>query len=382
MGIFKKNDSMDNYRKELFLKYISYLCEKPGGMYQYTGMYIKCVRVFLEEADSISRGGYHRFRKSHASMLIDYPFMEKAVCDLLDCLHLGYSRYSKRKSKEEKPLEKLSVISEKNRKTMNEFLASLMDGFDYSPNTLAVYKTAVQKFYEYANEFSQENCRRYVATMEAEGMHPKTIRLRITALEKLGKYLKKPVLLKRPKISKSLDTNNIPTEEEYNKLLEYLSGVENRDYYFMVRVLASTGARVSEFMEIKWEDIINGEVTLKGKGNKYRRFFFNAALQKEVKAYMKETGKTGYIAMGRFGRITQRGLNQNLKSWGDKCGIDRKKMHPHAFRHFFAKMYLKKTNDVVQLADLLGHGSIDITRIYLQKSYEEQRKDFNRSVTW
>lgn len=49
---------------------------------------------------------------------------------------------------------------------------------------------------------------------------------------------------------------------------------------------------------------------------------------------------------------------------------------------FFAKMFLKKNKDVIQLADLLGHGSVDTTRIYLQKSYDEQKKDFNRNVTW
>ena len=64
------------------------------------------------------------------------------------------------------------------------------------------------------------------------------------------------------------------------------------------------------------------------------------------------------------------------------CGIDSRKMHAHAFRHFFAKMFLKKNKDVIQLADLLGHGSVDTTRIYLQKSYDEQKRDFNRNVTW
>ena len=57
-------------------------------------------------------------------------------------------------------------------------------------------------------------------------------------------------------------------------------------------------------------------------------------------------------------------------------------MHAHAFRHFFAKMFLEKNKDVIQLADLMGHENIDTTRIYLQKSYEEQKKEFNRSVTW
>ena len=133
--------------------------------------------------------------------------------------------------------------------------------------------------------------------------------------------------------------------------------------------MGTTGARLSEFQRFTWEDIISGEVTLKGKGNKYRRFFFQKQLQQEAKVYAKEHGKTGIFAVGRFGPITQ-------------CGIDSKKMHAHAFRHFFAKMFLKKNKDVIQLADLLGHGSVDTTRIYLQKSYDEQKKDFNRNVTW
>lgn len=120
------------------------------------------------------------------------------------------------------------------------------------------------------------------------------------------------------------------------------------------------------------------------EGNKYRRFFFQKQLRQEAMAYMKENGKTGLLAVGKFGALTQRGFSQHLKAWGKHCGIDSRKMHAHAFRHFFAKMYLKKSKnkDVVQLADLLGHGSVDTTRIYLQKSYDEQKRDFNQSVTW
>ena len=71
-----------------------------------------------------------------------------------------------------------------------------------------------------------------------------------------------------------------------------------------------------------------------------------------------------------------------MKVWGEKAGVDRSKMHPHAFRHFFAKMYLKNSKDVIQLADILGHGSVDTTRIYLQKTKQEQMKDINKNVKW
>ena len=68
------------------------------------------------------------------------------------------------------------------------------------------------------------------------------------------------------------------TEEEYNRLLEYLKTKLNKDYYFFIKVLGTTGARLSEFQQFTWEDIAAGEVVLKGKGNKYRRFFFPKAI--------------------------------------------------------------------------------------------------------
>jgi site-specific recombinase XerD len=258
----------------------------------------------------------------------------------------------------------------------------LTDNNDYSSHTVDIYYTSMKKYFEYANEVNMDNCRRFIKSLEEEKLSPATIRLRITAIEKFSKWMKKPIELKRPKMKRKLDISNVPTENEYNRLLEYLKTKLNKDYYFFIKVLGTTGARLSEFQQFTWEDIAIGEVVLKGKGNKYRRFFFQKQLQQEVKDYIKETGKSGTLAVGRYGPLTQRGFSQHLKAWGKHCGIDSKKMHAHAFRHFFAKMFLKKNKDVIQLADLLGHGSVDTTRIYLQKSYDEQKKDFNRNVTW
>ena len=138
--------------------------------------------------------------------------------------------------------------------------------------------------------------------------------------------------------------NNVPTEEEYNRLLEYLKAKNNKDYYFFIKVLGNTtGARLSEFQRFTWEDIISGEVTLKGKGNKYRRFFFQKAIAARSEGLCWANMVRPIFAVGRFGPITQRGFSQHLKAWGKHCGIDSRKMHAHAFRHFFAKMFLKKT---------------------------------------
>lgn len=361
-------------------KYIDYLYS-TNQSYRRIGLAIKIAKEFLASDYPLSRLGYRKYVRDNAAIIDAQTGSKDCLLELLSVCGVGYNRKQGSAGKT-KTLDKLSDISERNRKLINEFIYHLGQQSDYSPHTIDVYMFSVKMYFEYANEISVDNYKSFINTLEAKKYSPATIRLRITALERLSEFVGKPIKLKRPKFKRKLDTDNVPTEEEYKRLLDYLSQRKNKDYYFYIKILATTGARVSEFFELKWEDIMKGEVTLRGKGNKYRRFFFSKALQDETKGYVAETGKSGYVAVGRFGRITQRGFCQQMKSIGYKVGIERKKMHPHAFRHFFAKMFLKSNNDIIQLADLMGHGSVDTTRIYLQKSYDEQKKEFNRSVTW
>lgn len=286
----------------------------------------------------VNRRGYLNYKRENADVMVRHSLMCSAICDLLSYLNIGYGK----REKAVKPLEKLDVISEKNKKLLHDFIIWLTDNNDYSSHTVDIYYTSMKKYFEYANEVNMDNCRRFIKSLEEEKLSPATIRLRITAIERFSKWLKKPIELKRPKIKRKLDVNNVPTEEEYNRLLEYLKAKTIRITISLLRFWVQR-ARLSEFQRFTWEDIISGEVTLKGKGNKYRRFFFQKQLQQEAKAYAKEHGKTGIFAVGRFGPITQRGFSQHLKAWGKHCGIDSRKMHAHAFRHFFAKMFLKKT---------------------------------------
>ena len=93
----------------------------------------------------------------------------------------------------------------------------------------------------------------------------------------------------------------------------------------------------------------------------------------------------GVIAVNRAGGVcSTRGVAQLLHAMAERAGVDAKKCHPHAFRHFFAKMYLKrsKTKDVTELADLLGHSGLDTTMVYIKRSQEEQKRMFNKNVDW
>lgn len=367
-----------NAKEDIFFQYSEYILTS-GKSFRLKTEFLRHVQSYINSTSEYNKRTYKDFINSHLTDRLYDNHQKEAILDFLTFIGVGFRKKSIKKVK---PLEKLETINDKNKIQINKYLDWLQTENDYSDNTAKSYIYTIKDFFKYSNEFSLEQSKRYIRSLEEQKFNPKTLCLRITGLEKYAEYLGKPIKMKRPKIPRKLQTDNIPTEEEYTRLLEYLKTKKNQDHYYWLKVLATTGARASEFLQLQWEDIISGEVTLKGKGSKYRRFFFNKNLQSEVKKYISETGRTGHLAIGRFGPITSRGLYINMQEWGRKCGIDKSKMHPHAFRHFFAKMYLKKNKDVVQLAELLGHGSIDTTRIYLQKSYDEQKREFNRSVTW
>lgn len=229
------------------------------------------MKHYLDHVEVVGTKSYKEYMQHFAEEIVRKPARKEALLLFIGWRCRGFKRV--KKTALEKPLEKLSVLSEKNEKMINGFILYMENENDYSSHTMYSYAMSMKKFFMYANEFNMDNCRRFIRTMEEDGLSPKTIRLRITGLEKFGEYIKKPVKLKRPKIKRELQVDNVPTEKDYEKLLEYLSEQKNRDYYFFIKILSTTGARCSEFLQITWEDIMAGEKVMKGKGNKYRRFF-------------------------------------------------------------------------------------------------------------
>ena len=92
---------------------------------------------------------------------------------------------------------------------------------------------------------------------------------------------------------------------------------------------------------------------------------------------------SGFIFLNRYSeRITTRGISGQLKKLAIRYGLDPVVVYPHSFRHRFAKSFLERCNDIAFLADLMGHESIETTRIYLRKTATEQRSIVDKVVTW
>jgi site-specific recombinase XerD len=195
---------------------------------------------------------------------------------------------------------------------------------------------------------------------------------------------KEKLQLKFIKVQQKNFLENVISDADYQFFKEQLKNDGNTEWYFVVWYLAATGARVSELVQIKAEHVKAGFFDLYTKGGKLRRLYIPKLLKAETEQWLTEKGIwTGYIFLNRFGeRITTRGIAQQLKTYAANYGLDIKVIYPHSFRHRYAKNFLEKYNDIALLADLMGHESIETTRIYLRRTTSEQKEIVDKIVTW
>ncbi len=251
-------------------------------------------------------------------------------------------------------------------------------------NTVSAYIYAVNDFNSRHKELTKKNLLLY-KTYLIETFKPKTVNLRIQALNKYLEYLRKPRLrLKSVKVQQRTYLENVISNADYIFLKNKLKREDNLEWYFVVRFLAATGARVSELVQLKVEHVNVGYYDIYTKGGKIRRLFIPKKLRDEAQEWLSANKReSGYLFLNRFGeRITTRGIAQQLKNFAVKYGLNPKVVYPHSFRHRYAKNFLEKFNDISLLADLMGHESIETTRIYLRRTASEQQAIVDKVITW
>lgn len=253
-----------------------------------------------------------------------------------------------------------------------------------SPNTRETYIFAVRQFRKQFKTFNKTNLLLYRNWL-IENFTAKTANVRITAINVYLEFIEhKEWSIKVFKIQQKPFLENVISEADYEFLKKKLKKDGDMEGYFTVRFLGATGARISEFLQLKVEHVYAGYFDLYGKGSKMRRLYIPEALQKDALRWLrKENRTTGYLIATKDGeKFTREGITQRLKRYAKKYGLDPKCVYPHSFRHRFAKNFLARFNDISFLADLMGHESIETTRIYLRKSSTEQREIVDKVITW
>ena len=165
------------------------------------------------------------------------------------------------------------------------------------------------------------------------------------------------------------------TKAEYIRLLNAAKQKKNDRLNLILQTICGTGIRVSELPFITVEAARAGQATVKCKG-KTRTVFLVRELKKKLLQYAKERGiTTGSVFVTRSGKpISRTNIWREMKALCSDANVSPGKVFPHNLRHLFARTFYGLEKDIAKLADILGHSSIDTTRIYIVSTGSEHRR--------
>ena len=167
------------------------------------------------------------------------------------------------------------------------------------------------------------------------------------------------------------------TKDEYMRLLEASSA--NRKLNLVLQTICGTGIRISELRYFTVEAVQTGEINVYCK-NKTRTILLPGLLRKRLLKYAKDRNlSTGAIFVTRSGKPMDRSnIWTQMKRLCAAANVDPGKVFPHNLRKLFARCFYGISRDIAKLADVLGHGSIETTRIYIMTTGREHRRQLEQ----
>src|SRR3989344_3466478 len=243
----------------------------------------------------------------------------------------------------------------------------------YSQKTIAAYQHHVRKFLP-----SGKSPREYLLSLIEKGSSDETIRSSCFAIKFYFNVLKKD----SPSISEVLD--NLPNVKREKKLPVILSKEEigklvasakNMNHRLIIQVGYSAGLRVSEIINLRWEDIDfdRNLIHLKRAKGKKDRIVVLSQRVKEGLSNLNRSKQSYVFITNRNGKYTERTIQKIIENAAFKAGI-RKSITPHTLRHSFATHLLESGTDIRYIRDLLGHSDISTTLIYTRVSNKDISK--------
>jgi integrase/recombinase XerD len=244
-----------------------------------------------------------------------------------------------------------------------------------SKQTVSTYHLHCKKFLEFANkepeQIEEDDIKAYLAEKMSHDAAPRSVALAKAAIifmtnELLGKLIK----IKTPKIPRSVPA--VLNKEEIKRLINAAKSDKHR---LIVKLLYSSGLRLSELVNLKLEDLELDNKTgwvRGGKGGKDRMIILSDTVVEHVKQFRGER-KIGYILQGRGDHMSGRSVQKALDELAKRAEIT-KNVHPHMLRHSFATHLLEAGTDIRKIQVLLGHADLSTTQIYTQVTNKELQK--------
>lgn len=238
--------------------------------------------------------------------------------------------------------------------------------------TLNKYKSNVLAFFDFVqhtNDITKDDTMLYKEFLKKR-YQPSSINSYITIVNKFLLWAGiEEATLKKLRIQVVYSLENVPSVTEYKRMLRRAKEDGMTDMYLIMKTIARTGVRVSELKQFTVETIQKfvQHIRLKGKD---RDIPVPQDLIRELRKYCK----ANKIITGVIFPHSPKKIWLEMKNIATRAKINKEKIYPHALRHLFSKEYLaQNNNDIAELADILGHGSINTTRIYSRTSLNDKR---------
>ena len=266
-------------------------------------------------------------------------------------------------------------ITEENVELFNDYLSNE----EKARATVSKYLHDVRELQLWLGE--QELCKSAVLAYKSylcDHYAPTSVNAALSSLNSFFNFMEwYDLRVKNLKIQKQIfaSTDKELTKSEYSRLLQAAKQKKNERLYLLMQTICSTGIRVSEVRYITVEAVVRGIADINCKG-KRRQVFLPKQLCKILRRYINEQKiKSGAVFVTKKGNPLDRSnIWSDMKKLCKSANVSDKKVFPHNLRHLFARTYYSLQKDIVRLADILGHSSVNTTRIYTMETGEIHRK--------
>ena len=254
---------------------------------------------------------------------------------------------------------------------------------DYAPDTIQKYLRDLKALSAWlaGRPVTKELGTAWREHLLATGHEAVTVNSMLAALNRYAGYCGQSWKVKFLKIQRRVfrDASRELDRGEYRKLVETARACGQERVALLMEAICSTGIRVGEVKYLTVEAAQRGRAEISLKGKVRVIMLTNKLCRKLLKYAKKQKIASGELFLTRSGRsLSRRQIWGEMKRLCEKAGVAPEKVYPHNLRHLFARTFYRVCRDIVKLADVLGHSSIETTRIYLVTTGAEHLEQMNR----